>query len=194
MKTRPAEFKNPYSLSNKAGRVAWGLCYRLFFRPTPARWLVGWRRWLLRRFGARVGRAWFHPRVRIWAPWRLEVGDDVYVDEDVYLYNPFGIRIGDRVIISLRTFLCTASHDYGSPTYDLTGGPISVGSDCWLAAEVFVGPGVTVGEGCVVGARSCVVRDVPPWQVAVGHPARPVRERVLRSDGDVAPTMPPEGS
>lgn len=179
-RTDPAAFRNPYGRRNKAARALWGIVWRLLFRPTPPRLLCGWRRMLLRLFGAKVGRAWFHPRVRIWAPWMLEVGDDVFVDEDVYLYNAYGVTIGDRVIISLRSFLCTASHDAAAPAYDLTGGRITVGKDCWLAAEVFVGPGVTIGEGTVVGARAVVIADLPPWQVAVGHPARPVKPRTLR--------------
>ena len=111
------------------------------------------------------------------------MGNDVYVDENVYLYNPYGIEIGDRVIISMGTFLCTASHDYQVPTYPLIGDRITVGSDAWLAAMVFVGPGVNIGTGSVVGARACVVSDVEPWRVVAGNPARVVRERVVNECG-----------
>ena len=182
-RTDPAAFRNPYGLGNKLGRVLWRVAYCLLFRPTPARLFVRWRASLLRLFGARLGRVWIHPRARVWAPWLLTAGDDVYIDEGVYLYNPFGIEIGDRVIISMEVFLCTASHDHERPDYPLIGGRIVIGSDTWLAAQVFVGPGVTVGEGAVVGARSCAVRDVPPWSVAVGNPARAVDKRVLRLAG-----------
>lgn len=178
-RTDPAAFRNPHRLGNKLGRVLWNVAYRLLFRPTPARLLVRWRAALLRLFGARLGRVWIHPRARVWAPWLLVAGDDVYIDEGAYVYNPFGVEIGDRVIISMEAFLCTASHDHERPDYPLVGGRIVIGSDTWLAAQVFVGPGVTVGDGSVVGARSCVVRDVPPWSVAAGNPAKVVRERVL---------------
>lgn len=187
MRSHPAGFRNPYSLGNKVARVLWAIAYRFFFRMTPARWFVSWRNWLLRRFGAKLGKVWIHPRARIWAPWLLEMGDDVYVDEDVYLYNPYGITVGDRVIISLRAFLCSASHDHEKPTYDLVGGKITVGSDCWIAAEAFIGPGIDIGEGSVVGARSSVFKDVPPWKIAVGNPAKPIGDRVLRQSSQDAP-------
>jgi len=179
--TNPSGFRNPHGRGNKIGRVAWGAVYLLLFRPTPSRFLVGWRNWLLRRFGARIGpRVWIHPSARIWAPWLLEIGDEVYIDERVFLYSPFGIRIGDRVVISLRSFLCSASHDPSRPEYPLVGGRITVGNDCWVAGETFIGPGVTIGDGSVVGARAVVTRDVPPWSIAAGNPARVVKPRELR--------------
>ncbi len=180
LKTDPSGFENPHSLGNKIARVLWAVVRTLLFRPTPARLCVGWRNWLLRRFGARIGRSWVHPSVRIWAPWRLEIGDDVAVDEHVFLYNPFGIRIEDRVVISLRSFLCTASHDHTDPTYPLVGGAIVVGRDSWIAGEAFVGPGITLGVGTVVAARSVVVKDTEPWTVVAGNPARSVGRRELR--------------
>lgn len=97
-----------------AGRLVWGFVHAVLFRPTP--WfLVGWRRWLLRRFGARLGAAELHASARVWAPWRLEAGDEVYIDRNVNLYDVFGIRLGSRVVISQGSFLCSATHDYRDP-------------------------------------------------------------------------------
>jgi putative colanic acid biosynthesis acetyltransferase WcaF len=177
-RTNPIGFRNPHSRRNRMGRMFWALTYALLFRPTP--WFMArWRAWLLRRFGAKIGIGRIESSARIWAPWLLELGDYVYIDARVNLYNPFGIRIGDRVIVSQGTFLCTATHDYRHPHYPLTGGRITIAEDCWVAAEAFVGPGVTLGAGSVVGARSVVTKDVPPWTVVAGHPARPIKERTL---------------
>src|SRR5689334_23080025 len=152
--TDPAAFVNPHSRGNKLARLAWKIVWALLFRPTPS-FMGAWRRILLRLFGARVGRAWVHQSVRVWAPWRLTIGDD-----GTYLYDVYGMEIGDRVTISMGVFLCGASHDYQDPALRLTGGKVVVGNDSWVAAEAFIAPGVTVGDGAVVGARAVVVKDV----------------------------------
>jgi putative colanic acid biosynthesis acetyltransferase WcaF len=173
--TNPSGFRTPHTRANKVARLAWSACHALLFRPTP--WFMGgWRTLLLRMWGAKIHFGRFHGSTRVWAPWLLEVGEHVYVDERVYLYNAFGIRLGDRVVISQGSLLCSATHDYRDPAYRLTGGRITVEDDCWIAAEAFVGPGVTIGRGSVVGARAVVVKDVPPWSVVAGNPARLVRE------------------
>lgn len=181
MRTNPAGFRTPHNLRNRIARVIWQAAYVCLFRPTP--WFMGaWRSWLLRRFGARIKFARLHPSAKIWAPWLLELGEQVYVDMNVNLYNPFGIRIGDRVVISQGTFLCSATHDYRDPRYALTGDRICIEDDCWIAAEAFVGPGVTISEGVVVGARSVVVKNPSSWTVVVGNPAKAVRQRALSSE------------
>src|SRR4051794_11341246 len=158
MQTNPAAFRNPHTRGNRLARLAWQVCWILFFRPTPP-FMGAWRTFLLRCFGAKVTYARFHPTVRVWAPWLLEVGSEVWVDERVYFYNAYGITVGDRVVISQGAFLCSASHDYTLPEYPLCGGRITVESDSWITADVFVGPGVTIAQGCVVGARAVVVKS-----------------------------------
>jgi len=178
MQTTPSLFCNPHGRRHRAARLVWRATHAVLFRPTP--WFMGaWRSWVLRRFGAKTGFARFDPSAQIWAPWRLETGSAVYIDRNVNLYTVFGIKLGDRVIISQGVFLCSASHDYRDPRYALIGGRITVEDDCWIAAEAFIGPGVTVGAGAVVGARAVVVKDVPPWTVVAGNPAREIRKRVL---------------
>jgi len=180
MATNPISFRNPHSRRNKVGRLLWRMVWLLLFRPSP--WFMGaWRSWLLTRFGAKIKYARFHASVRIWAPWQLTAGEYVYVDENVNLYNAFGIAFGDRVIISQGSFLCTATHDYTDPAYPLTGGCITIEDDCWIAADVFVGPGVRVGRGAVAGARAVVVKDVPEWVVCAGNPARVIKPREVKS-------------
>jgi putative colanic acid biosynthesis acetyltransferase WcaF len=186
-RTDPAAFRSPHGLRTNAARALWRVVWALLFRPSPPRLGSGWRRLLLRMFGARLGRCWIHPAVRVWAPWRLTVGSDTYVDSGVWIYNAFGCRIGDRAVVSMDVLLCSATHDYTSPTYELTGGAVTIGADCWIAARAFVGPDVAVGEGAVVGACAVVTRDVPPWTVAAGNPARVLKTREL-----VAGPTPPQ--
>jgi putative colanic acid biosynthesis acetyltransferase WcaF len=178
VQTNPSGFRNPHSRNNRVGRMLWQLTCALLFRPTP--YFMGrWRNGVLRRFGATVSNGRIESSVRIWAPWLLVAGDDVYVDVNVNLYNTFGIHIGSRVVISQGAFLCTATHDYTDSRYALIGGPITIEDDCWIAAEAFIAPGVTIGRGAVVGARAVVVKDVPPWTVVAGNPARAIKERRL---------------
>jgi putative colanic acid biosynthesis acetyltransferase WcaF len=172
-------FKNPHGTRNKIGRVIWNLTWLLLFRPTP-QFMGAWRSFLLKMFGAKIGWARLHPSVRIWAPWRLKLGTHVFVDRDVNLYNAYGITTGDRVVISLGSFLCTASHDYTLTTNPLIGGEIVLGNDVWIAADAFVAPGKKIADGAVVGARAVVVRDVEPWTVVAGNPAKFIRKRELR--------------
>lgn len=178
MKTTPANFANPHSFANRIGRALWSVAYVLLFRPSPY-FLGGWRTFLLRCFGAKLGFARFAPSSKVWAPWLLQCGDHVYVDERVNLYNAFGIELGDRVIISQGSFLCTASHDYTRSDYPLIGQKIEVRNDVWVAADAFIAPGVTLGDGAVVGARAVVTADVAAWCVVAGNPARVIRTREL---------------
>lgn len=179
MVTDPGSFKNPHSLGNRAGRLLWHIVWLLLFRPSP--WfMTGWRHMLLRLFGARLAKGGFHSSVRIWAPWRLVCGDDVYIDRDVYLYNAFGMEIGDRVVISFGSVLCTATHDFRQHNFPLTGRQITIESDVWIAAEAFIAPGVTIRQGSVVGARSLVNKDVEPWTIVAGNPALAVGTRKVR--------------
>jgi putative colanic acid biosynthesis acetyltransferase WcaF len=183
--TNPAGFKTPHRRREKARRLVWDVVHALLFHPSP--WFLGaWRSWLLARFGARMRFARFASSATIWAPWLLETGQHVYVDARVNLYNAFGIRIGDRVVISQGSFLCTATHDYQDPAYPLTGARITVEDDCWIAADAFIAPGVTIGRGAVVGARAVVTRDVPPWTIVAGNPAKVIKARTLAAPSDAA--------
>lgn len=133
---------------------------------------------MLCAFGARVARgAHIYPSTKIWAPWNLDVREGGCLGPFVDCYNVASVFIGSDAIVSQYSYLCTATHDYTDASFPLTSSPIRIETKAWIAADVFVGPGVHVGEGAVVGARSSVFRDIPPWTVAVGSPARPVRHR-----------------
>jgi putative colanic acid biosynthesis acetyltransferase WcaF len=169
-----------HSQRNKIARLIWGIVWLFLFRPTP-RWLHGWRRFLLRCFGAKIGRGTFpFPSAKIWAPWNLEIGDHCALADHVDCYCVDRIVIGSNVTISQYSFLCTASHDYEDPHMALITAPITIGDGAWVTADVFVGPGVTVGEGAVLAARASVFRDVPPWTVVAGNPAKVIKLRRLR--------------
>ena len=163
-------------------RVLWSAVWVLLFRPTPVP-LHAWRCFLLRCFGARIGkRALPYPSARIWAPWNLTMEDDSCLSHKVDCYSVDKIYLGRRVTVSQYSFLCTASHDYRKQSMPLITGPIRIEADAWITADVFIGPGVTVGEGAVVGARSTVVRSVQPWTIVTGNPAKVVGPRIMRRD------------
>ena len=180
------------SLANKLARTVWQVVWLLLYRPTP-RLFHPWRCLLLRLFGAKLGRAVHpYPSARIWAPWNLEMGDHACLSEWVDCYCVAPIRNGAHTTVSQYSFLCTASHDYTRADMPLVTAPITIGEGVWITADVFVGPGVTIGDGAVVTARSSVFTDIPPWVVARGNPAVPVKARVLQGDQPEEGT--PDGS
>lgn len=139
-----------------------------------------WRAFLLKLFGASIGKGCaIHPTVRVWAPWNLRLQDYVRLAPDADCYSVACIEIGSRVTVSQGAFLCCASHDISSPIMELTFKPIVIGSQAWVAAHAFIGPGVMIGEGAVVGACAVVTKDVQPWTVVAGNPARVVKRREI---------------
>ncbi|AGY58401.1 WcaF family extracellular polysaccharide biosynthesis acetyltransferase [Gloeobacter kilaueensis] len=166
-----------FSRANRLGRLVWGLVRLVAFRFSP-RPLHAWRAFVLRCFGAKLGRGChIYPGVKIWAPWNLECGDYVGIADGVTLYNQDRIAIGSRATISQGSHLCTGTHDYTRPHFPLRTAPIAVGDCAWICAEVFIHPGVRVGEGTVVGARAVVTADLPAWTVCAGHPCRVLKLR-----------------
>jgi putative colanic acid biosynthesis acetyltransferase WcaF len=177
VRSRVAYRPSPHSRANRAVRLLWSLVWLLLFRPSPKP-LHAWRRALLRLFGARLGQdVIVHASARIWAPWNLEMGDFSSLAPFVDCYCVDRIRLGRCVTVSQYSFLCTASHDIESPDMRLTTAPITLGDHVWIAADAFVGPGVTVAAGAVVGARASAFRDVPAWTVVAGNPAKRLRMR-----------------
>lgn len=181
--TQTLQFQH-LTFRNKMARTVWQLVWLTLYRPTP-RIFHAWRCLLLRLFGAKLGRAVHpYPSSRVWAPWNLEMGDHACLSEGVDCYCVDKIRIGANSTISQYSFLCTASHDHSRASMPLVAAPITIGERVWITADVFVGPGVTIGDGAVVTARSSVFDDLPPWMVARGNPAVPVRERRFDEKND----------
>lgn len=165
---------------NKLKRFIWGAVWLVAFRSTPRWTMHSWRRALLRIFGAKIGPGCkISPSCKVWAPWNLEMGSYSVLGEGVDCYTMDKIHIGSKVAVSQRTFLCTGSHNTTSLLRPLTTAPITIHDHVWVAAECFIHPGISIGEGSVVGARSVVTRDLPAWSICTGSPCKPVKQRFL---------------
>ena len=176
-----SQYKNAMSRKNQVLRLVWSVVWNVFARPLPRSVGCGWKRFLLRLFGAKLAStAVVYSSTRIYMPWQLEMGEYSCLADGVDCYNVAPVRIGRHTTVSQRTYLCTASHDIRRGNLPLTTAPIVIGEGVWVAAEAFVGPGVTVGEGAVVAARACVVKDVEPWTVVGGNPAKFLKKRTIQ--------------
>ena len=168
-----------YTRREQLLRVLWG-CATPLFRFSP-RICFGWRSFLLRLFGARVGRGThIYNSATIYMPWKFEIGDQSSVGEHAYIYNLGPITIGSRTTISQRAHLCAGTHDFTDPALPLLKPPIVIEDQAWICADAFVGPGVTIGEGAIVGARAVAMKNVGPWDIVAGNPARVVKTRTIR--------------
>jgi putative colanic acid biosynthesis acetyltransferase WcaF len=155
----------------------WWLVQSTLFGLSPQA-LYGWRRFLLRLFGATIGQGvLIRPSARVTYPWKISIGDHSWIGDDVVLYSLSEITIGRDAVISQRSYVCAAGHDYTHRSFDMVPGPIKIDDQVWVAADVFISPGITIGRGCVVGARSTVLSDLPAGMICVGTPAKPIRPR-----------------
>lgn len=175
-------FVSPYTTANRIKRILWSICWTLLARPFPKSTLMPWKRFLLLLFGAKIAStAKVYASAKIFMPWNLEMKDHACIASGVDCYNAAPITIGINATISQRSYLCTASHNISSSRHEQIEKPIIIGDRAWVAAEVFIGPGVTIGEGAVVGARGCVFRDVEAWFVVGGNPAKFIKKREIYS-------------
>ena len=179
---RPLEGGASFSLGNRLLRVVWGTVWLLLARFTPPP-LFGWRRFILRSFGATIGPgARVHASVLIWLPANLELGANCLIGPQVRLYNQGRITVGARSVISQRAHLCASSHDVSNPDFQLVLRPITVGAGCWIAAEAFVGPGATIGDGAVLGARGALFGNAEAKGIYQGNPAVWIKQRQIRDE------------
>lgn len=173
--------RSPWSLRDKIMRVLWMIVGTLLFRPSFHNW-YGWRNLVLRMFGAKIARGVrIRPSVSIEIPWHVDIGEGTVIGDYAILYSLGRITVGPHVVLSQYSHLCAGTHDHTDPAFPLLRPPIRIGSDVWIAADAFVGPGVTVGDRAIIGARATVVRDIPPGVVVAGNPARVVKDRIPRS-------------
>jgi putative colanic acid biosynthesis acetyltransferase WcaF len=150
----------------------WVLCKVLFFQNAFP-WPSALRVFLLRFFGARVGsHVVIRAGVNISFPWRLTMGDYVWIGEEVSILSLAPVTLGSHVCISQRAFLCTGSHDSRRETFDLQVRPIVVENEVWIAAQAFIGPGTTIGRGSIVSAGTVLMKSIPPDSLAKGNPAQ----------------------
>lgn len=160
----------------------WWLAQTVFFRTSP-QFAYGFRRWLLRCFGAQVGRhVVIRPSVTVTYPWKVKIGDYAWIGDDVVLYSLGEIYIGPHAVVSQSSYLCAGDHDYAQPDFPIRARKITIGEQAWVAAGVFIAPGVTIGKGAVIGARSSVFGDMPAGKVCFGSPAKPIKQREKASD------------
>lgn len=168
---------SPHSVANRAARVLWSICYALLYRPSP-RVAHKFRVLLLRLFGGNIDwNAHPYPKCKIWLPSNLTMGAYSSMSDDVDCYNVALITLDAWSTVSQYSYLCSASHDINDPNFTLFSRPIRIGFRAWVGARGYVGPGVNVSEGAVVGANACVYRDVPAWTVVGGNPARALATR-----------------
>lgn len=166
--------------SVKLKRLAWMMVWGILGSWMPYFVCRKWRIFLLRCCGMKHnGHVDVYPTVKVWAPWNLELGSYVAVDDEVNLYSAAKITIGTKVAISREAFICTASHDILKANRPLTTAPITICDGVWIGARATILPGVTIGEGAVVAANAVVTKDVEPWTVVGGNPARVIGRRIL---------------
>jgi len=171
-----------FSLNNRLARAVWNIAYFLLFRPSPSA-LHRWRSFLLRSFGAKVGKGvHVYPRVKIWAPWNIELKDQCGIANGSTLYSQGLITVGRRAVISQDSYICTGTHDYTLKGQPLITFPIVIEDYVWVAAGVFVNPGVNIHEGAVIAARSVVTKDMPSWMICGGHPCKPIKQRIMKDE------------
>lgn len=161
-------------------RMAWTLVNHTIFRLLRPHFLNPARNAILRAFGAQLTKeSCVCSGATVFAPWNLKMGRAI-VGPGAYVYNKAIVTMGDDCVLSQNSELCTASHDITSLLLPVKNAPITLCDKVWVASHVFVGPGITIGEGAVVGARAAVFKDVEPWTVVGGNPARKIKERVIR--------------
>jgi putative colanic acid biosynthesis acetyltransferase WcaF len=170
---------SPYHRRETFLRWMWLVVERTVFRWSP-RPLHAWRALLLRCFGANIEdlrSVVVFPTVTVHFPWKLTLGRRSMLGHHVRVYNIAPVRLGYGANISQYTYLCAGGHDYSQWQLPTTFGPIAIGDNAWVAADVFVGPDVEIGEFAVIGARSVVITSMPARKVCLGHPCRPVKDR-----------------
>jgi putative colanic acid biosynthesis acetyltransferase WcaF len=166
-----------FSFGNRVARAVWTVTWLLLAAWTPPP-LHGWRRFLLRAFGAKIGRgARVHGSTRIWLPANLEMGDYSILGWNVNCYCQGKVTLEDYAVVSQYAHLVTGTHDFDSPGFQLYTRPIRICRHAWIASDAFVGPGVTVGEGAVLGARGVAFKSLDPWTVYSGNPVQRLRNR-----------------
>jgi putative colanic acid biosynthesis acetyltransferase WcaF len=169
--------------ASKPRELLWLFVSLILFRLCPLN-LSPLKRAVLRVFGARIGiGVTIKPQVKITFPWKLNVGDHVWLGEECWLLNLERITIGSNVCISQRAFLCTGNHNYKSPTFDLIVKPIHVEEGAWIGAAAWVGPGVTAGNHAVLTAGSIATSNLEPFGIYQGNPAAPIKKRIIGAQG-----------
>nr|WP_320039524.1 putative colanic acid biosynthesis acetyltransferase [uncultured Bacteroides sp.] len=175
------EYVNRLPKKNIIGRALWNICSLFLFKPFPTKFFRRWRNFVLRLFGAKIApRAGVYCSAKIQCPWNLTLKRNAWIGPHCILENDALIILEENSTVSQYSYLCTSSHDITHQCHNLIHAPITIGKGAWVAADSFVGMGVTIGEGAVVGARTSVFKDVEPWTVVGGYPAMFIKKRVIK--------------
>ncbi len=176
-----SKYHNALSRKNQIVRMLWTVVWGVLARPLPRSVGSGWKRFLLRLFGAKIDpTAIVYSSAKVYYPANLIMERYACLASDVDCYNVAPVHIGANTTVSQGAYLCTASHDITNPLNPLISAPIIIEDQAWVAADAFVGMGVTVGQGAVVGARAVVFKDVEPWIVVGGNPAKFIKKRIIK--------------
>lgn len=176
-----SKYHNTLGRKHQVVRLLWSVAWGIFARPLPRSMGSGWKRFLLRMFGAKIHpTAVVYSSAKIYYPANLEMGAYSCLASDVDCYNVAPIHIGANATVSQGAYLCTASHDITNPLNPLITAPIVLEDQVWIGARAFVGMGVTIRQGSVVGATASVYKDVEPWTVVGGNPARFIKQRIIK--------------
>ena len=176
-----SRYHNALSRRHQIVRLVWNIVWTVFARPLPRSMGSGWKRFLLRMFGAKIHpSAVVYSSANVYYPANLEMEAYSCLASEVDCYNVALIKIGANSTVSQGAYLCTASHDITNPLNPLITASIIIEDQAWIAADAFVGMGVTIGQGAVVGARAAIFKDVEPWTVVGGHPAKFIKKRIIK--------------
>ena len=176
LKIKESRSNRSYTFTEYIGRFLWTLVTPLFFlSPRP---FFGWRSFLLRLFGAKVGRyVHIYPSAKIYIPWNLVIGDESSIGEWVLIYNLGLVNIGKQTTISHRAHICAGTHDYSSPSLPLLRNSVKIGSKVWICSDAFVGPNIKIGDGAIIAAAAVVVKNVSHMKIVAGNPAKYIKRR-----------------
>lgn len=175
-----SKFHNRLGRRHQIYRALWNISWFLLARPFPRSICSGWKRFLLRLFGAKIpSTSHVYSSAKIYYPANLVMGEYCCIDSNVNFYNVNLVIMGDNTTISQGAFICPGSHDISDPLNPMISKPIVIEDQVWIAVDAFIGYGVHIGQGAVVGARAVVFKDVEPWTVVGGNPAKVIKKRVI---------------
>jgi len=174
------EFTVPVTFRGKSKITVqlWWIVQGTLFALSP-QFFYGWRRFLLRSFGAKIGKGvLLRSSVKVTYPWNIEIGDYSWIGEDNVLYSLGKIKIGSNVALAHKVYINTGGHEYDKISFDIFSKPVVIEDECWLTNDVYVAPGVTIGKGSIIAARSSVLKSMPGGKICVGTPAIAIKDRI----------------
>lgn len=159
----------------------WRVIWILFYRTTPKHFFNGWRLLLLKMFGAKInGRPFVFPSSKVFAPWMLTIGHKSCLGPETEIYNLGPVILGEWVTVSQNSFLCNGTHDLAYDHFPLMIGRLIVANHVFIGARSLLLPGINIGEYAVIGAGAVVTKDVEPWTIVGGNPAKFIKKRIIK--------------